>query len=309
MSAPFPSQANAIPSAPVRPALPKDERGALAKNVEDALQALPIHFKTNTNIEGIEAGDLFSLSGVLGGTIEIQTVETLNRLRPVWDPDDLWPDYGFERSSQAYPDVRLVTRSSGKEPIVLGIELKGWYLLSKEEEPSYRYVATKEASSPYDLICVVPWHLNNILSGVPKVLPPYIENARFAADMRTYYWTQLRGKTEEDRRIITPQGVSPYPSSKKQSSDTAAKDSGNFGRIARVPGLMKEYSKGMLETRILGIQARHWIRFFKAYSDAASMEEVEQKLQKLIEQNSGSNPSENSTLAAQKLFEIRDLLA
>lgn len=75
----------ALTAGPAREGLDPTPRGKLVENVQDALAALPVHFSSRTFIEGLEAGDLFSLNSMLGGSIEIQVVETLNKLRAVWD--------------------------------------------------------------------------------------------------------------------------------------------------------------------------------------------------------------------------------
>ena len=216
-----------------------DELGNLAHNVSEALRALPIYFRTATRIEGLDVGDLFSLSGVLGSSIESQVVETLNGIREVWDPDDRWPRHRFVRFAQTFPDVRLMTTADeGKDAVALGLELKGWYLLAKEREPSFRYQVTPAACSPYDLLVVVPWHLKNVLSGEPLVYAPYIEQARYVAEYRNWWWTNVRktNDAEEYRRIHPPGGpVRPYPPAKSNIADRPAKDGGsNFGRIARL---------------------------------------------------------------------------
>jgi hypothetical protein len=63
------------------------EHYALWQRVGDAIRALPSYFKTQIRIEGILGPDIFTLNSVLGATIEEQVVQTLNELRPVWDPD------------------------------------------------------------------------------------------------------------------------------------------------------------------------------------------------------------------------------
>jgi hypothetical protein len=257
----------------------------LLGNVKDALRALPVYYSSQTFIEGLESSDLFSLNSVLGGSIEIQVVETLNRVRQVWDPDDEWPAHRFERQSQAFPDVRLVSRTGGTTHAELGIELKGWYLLSKEREPSFRYTVTPAACDPHDLLVVVPWHLKNVLSGVPVVYEPFIEQARYAADYRNYYWQHQRTSTASGKRgIIPPTGpISPYMPPKVKISDKATHDSGgNFGRVARVHGLMSDWTERMLRTRVSGVEAGHWVNFFKAYADSRGREEVEEKLDRLL---------------------------
>lgn len=296
---------------PERTPLPDDDpkRAKLVGNVRDALLALPIYFQSATNIEGLEAGDLFSLNSVLGGTIEIQTVATLNRIRAVWDPDDEWTEYGFERSSQTFPDVRLVSRSPGLPSPVLGIELKGWYLLSKEGEPSFRYSATRSASSEYDLICVVPWRLSNVLSGVPVVYEPFIEGARFAADLRNHYWDHLRGP-KAITGINPPADVTPYPAPKTKIGDKPVSDSGNnFGRIARVPGLMEEYCEALLHTPVAGIEAKHWVNFFKVYSDGAKKDDVDRAIERSLKPLKTKNEAERTAQITEALRTLQKLVS
>ena len=115
-----------------------------------------------------------------GGTIEAQTVMLLNSLRSIWDPQGKWADKEFRRYPESFPDVRLVGSNKDDSPLI-GIELKGWYLLSKESEPSLRYKASADAVTEWDLICCVPWGLSNVLSGKPVVYEPYVEQAKFLA--------------------------------------------------------------------------------------------------------------------------------
>ena len=266
---------------PVRQGAADVKLATLHDRVDEALRALPKYWSSGTVIEGLAAADLFSLNSVLGGTIEVQTVQTLNKMREVWDPDDEWPLYGFERSSQSFPDVRLVRRAAGGIDVAMGIELKGWYLLSKEKEPSFRYTATPSASAPQDLICVVPWHLSNVLSGVPVIYEPYIEGARYAAEMRNHYWEVQRGRNES---VTPPTGaITPYMPPKSKIADSVTNDRGkNFGRLARVHGLMKEYCDTALGTDVSGIEAQHWIAFMKTYTDAHSREEIDAKLTRAL---------------------------
>ena len=273
----------------------------------EAIQALPFHFQSETVIEGVEALDLFSLNSVLGGTIEIQTVETLNRLRSVWDPDGEWADYGFRRFAQAFPDVRLVHHRNVEDP-AMGIELKGWYLLAKEAQPSFRYTATKSACSPFDLLVVVPWHLNNVLSGKPIVRAPFIEQAGYAAELRNYYWRYLRGEGR-DVRIEIPEDVHPYPPPKTPSSDKAASDKGaNFGRVARVQGLMTEFMSESLQAAISGIEARYWIEFFTVFSEDSNISEIEEKMRKLLDRRRSSEAGRSDAIV-DHLMEVVRLLA
>ena len=245
----------------------------LVGDVKAALRSLPAYFRTGTLLEGMEAGDLFSLNSALGGTIEVQSVESLNRMRDVWDPEGLWQRYRFERSAQTFPDVRLVARNEdGDVDVALGIELKGWYLFSKEGEPSFRYRVTPSACADQDLLVVVPWHLKNVLAGEPVVLDPFIEQARYVAEYRNWWWENVRqtGDSPEQRKVRTPETpVEPYPSPKDRISDRPVKDGGNnFGRIARIGALMDEYVARIGRHQVAGIPARDWIIFFRLHAEA-----------------------------------------
>ena len=141
------------------------EHFRLYKDVRETIACLPIYFRTETHISGIMATDLHTLNTVLGATIEEQVVRTLNLTRNTWDPDEKYALYSFVRQAQTFPDVLLRKTSSGE--ILLGIELKGWYLLAKEAEPSLRFQTTAAACAKQDLIVVVPWVLGK--SGSPNL--------------------------------------------------------------------------------------------------------------------------------------------
>lgn len=264
---------------PQRQELPEGALKELVNNVSDALNALPAYFQTATRIEGLDGGELFNLSAVLGSAIEVQVVETLNRIREVWDPKNRWPCHRFVRSAQTFPDVRLVADNKGMDPrIALGIELKGWYLLSKEGEPSFRYAVTPSACAPQDLLVVVPWHLKNVLSGEPVVYKPYVEQARHVAEVRNWFWTNFRNTRDSlDERQVKPpdQQVGPYPAPKTKIADRPANDGGkNFGRVARIANLMDAYTSSLRGQRIAGIPADHWILFFKRHAEAQDPVEI-----------------------------------
>lgn len=231
--------------------------------VIEALYAVPAHFDSRTNIEGLVATDVQTLSSVLGATIEDQVVTTLNRMRPVWDPSELYQRFSFQRQAQVFPDVLLKADSNGEE-IILGIELKGWYLLAKESEPNFRFTTTAGACADADLIAVVPWALGNVLSGSPVTFKPFVASAKYAAAFRNYWWSVVR-RTRSDASIFVPQNVSVYPSKSDQVADRPARDGGNnFGRLART-GLMDDYIRQSLSLRLSGIPAREWIDFLKKF--------------------------------------------
>ena len=235
----------------------------LYSKVIDTLYAVPAHFDSRTTIEGLVATDVQTLNSVLGATIEDQVVTTLNRLRPVWDPSDQYQRFSFQRQAQVFPDVLLKADSNGEE-IILGIELKGWYLLAKEREPNFRFTTTSDACANADLIVVVPWVLGNVLSGSPVTFKPFVARAKYAAAFRNYWWTTVR-KAKTNASIVAPKQVTPYPSKSNQVADKPASDGGNnFGRLART-GLMDDYIQQSLNLRLSGIPARDWIDFLRKF--------------------------------------------
>ena len=263
------------------------EHYELYVRVRESVYALPSYFRTETVISGIIATDLFTLNATLGASIEEQVVTTLNSMRPIWDPEERYLLYRFVRQAQTFPDVLLkrhgASPDEGDADVLLGVELKGWYLLAKEGEPSFRFQVTPTACSCQDLIVVVPWALSNVTSGSPKVFQPYVELARYAAESRNYHWQELR-RTELDTTIISPQGVTPYPKKSDQIADKPTQDpGGNFGRFART-GIMDKYLAEALSTPLCGLEARYWLAFLKLFQERRSPEQLDAQMSKIARQ-------------------------
>lgn len=243
---------------------------ALYERVLDAIRALPNHFETPLFIEGVPASDLFTLNSALGASIESAMVDCLNNLREVWDPDGAYKLYRFVRQPQAFPDVRLQRNDGGTDPILMGIELKGWFVLSKEGEPSFRYKVSPEACAPQDLLVIVPWIFKNVISGQPILLTPLVEEARFAAQRRNYHWQYLRQTDDpQDQRGVTLSAHrTPYPIKADRSSDTPIRDGGsNFGRIAR-SGIL-ELNSGVnatMQAEVAGVPIHAWHQFLSIFT-------------------------------------------
>ena len=254
-----------------------DVQDDLHQRVRDAISSLPAYFRTETRIEGVNATDLHTLNTVLGATIEEQVVRTLNDLRNSWDPDERYALYSFVRQAQTFPDVLLRRASDGD--ILFGIELKGWYLLAKEREPSLRFQVTEAACAEHDLIVVVPWVLSDVIGGSPVVFEPFVTSAKDAARHRNQHW-QGRN-TSLDTTIHIPEGVSVYPSKADRIADKPASDAGgNFGRLART-GLMDDYIKQLDEERLCGIKTVFWRDFLRTFQDSTADEDAHAALARL----------------------------
>ena len=269
------------------------------ERVREALFALPTYFRSDTSIEGILATDIFTLNAAFGATIEDQVVSTLNRMRDVWDPDEKLIYHRFVRQPQTFPDVLLRRETSEIDEqdneILLGIELKSWYLLAKEAEPSFRFQVTPAACAEQDLIVVIPWALNNVISGYPKIFSPYVELAKYAAEYRNYWWQSIR-KTKASTEIVSPQNVSPYPQKSDKISDKPVYDRGNnFGRFART-GIMDSYLEITKRESLCGIGAEHWLNFFKIFQAEKDEESINAALRRLRASVIGPDREDESSL-------------
>ena len=245
-----------------------------------ALHALPSFFTTSLNISGVRVTDLHTLNSALGASIEQSVVENLNALRAIWDPDKRYQLYSFVRQNQVFPDVRLQTTAPKQsDPIIMGIELKGWFALAKEGEPSFRYKVSPNVCAPADLLVVFPWMLDEVISGKPRLMEPFIAEAKWAAIHRNYYWVSLRGAKGAATSIQTAAHTGLYPKKGDQISDEALKDSGgNFGRVARGK-IMQPFIKRLNLLPVAGIPLFAWQKFFRIFTDTRSEAEIYKRIE------------------------------
>ena len=298
----------AVAPAPTRELPGEDwEHHALYRDVREAIQCLPIYFRTETRISGIMATDLHTLNTVLGATIEEQVVRTLNLIRNTWDPDQEYALYSFVRQAQTFPDVLLRKTSSGE--ILMGIELKGWYLLAKEAVPSLRFRTTAAACATQDLVVVVPWVLGNVISGSPILFEPFVESAEYAAAYRNYYWQHVR-QSRHDTGISVPEDVTPYPTKSDQILDKPNADGGsNFGRLART-GLMSAYIQKLDDVPLCGIKTVYWRQFLKTFQESTTDAEAHAAIERLRERVQGATdiPTPKARSAMAIVEELEHLL-
>jgi hypothetical protein len=268
----------ASPDAPLDP-----EPDTLAGRVFAALYALPPQFKSDLSISGVRATDLFTFNASLGATIEEQVVDALNALRSsTWDQDEQYAQYRFVRQPQTFPDVVLKAAAPKLDPpILLGIELKGWYVLAKEREPSFRYRVTPEVCAPNDLLAVFPWALSRVISGSPQLFAPYVAHARYAAEYRNWHWRHVvRGGAPNGEIKISE--VSEYFPSKAQAiGDEPVSDrGGNFGRFART-NLMDTFMDALFAEDLAGIPLDAWQRFLKMFGEQTPLEKIDAELDRM----------------------------
>ena len=299
------------PPAPVPP--PEPGPDTLAGRVRAALYALPAQFESDLNISGVRATDLFAFNSALGATVEEQVVGGLNALRAAtWDQDEQYAEYQFERQPQTFPDVVLRASTPGKTPeILMGIELKGWYALAKEREPSFRYRVTPAVCADADLLVVYPWVLGRVISGAPELFTPYVVQARYAAEYRNWAWEHVT-RAGTDRGAIVLSTVSDhYPAKVQLIGDEPVHDrGGNFGRFART-GLMDDYMQRLFEHELAGIPLDAWQRFLRMFGEQTPYEAVLRELDRMAEEARGRRrqaTQDRVDAIGERLGEIAQLL-
>lgn len=252
-----------------------------------AFPSLPAECLIENRYSGILATDLFCLNTLLGSMIESKVVAFLNSHRYLWD-DGNWSDCHFIRSNESFPDVRLVDVSDSKK-IVLGIELKSWFILSKEGEPSFRYRTSSEACDKGDLLCIVPWYLSDAVCGNPVLVSPWVFSAKAASEMTKRHWVYLR--QSDTPKSLSQRGlkelskeIKPYMENARDKTNYIPLEDGgnNFGRLART-GIMDDFVKETLRTDILGIPADNWRLFLKAHTDAGTIADIQKKIVRISE--------------------------
>jgi len=192
----------------------------------------------------------------------------------------------------------------------MGIELKGWYALAKEREPSFRYVVTPAVCAPADLLVVFPWVLSSVISGSPQLFQPYIVSARYAALYRNWHW-QHRRRTRSDSRIVLSEAHNYYPVKSDPISDVARSDSGgNFGRFART-GLMSNYIEDLYQDELSGIPLSAWQRFLSLFGEDSTEDIINRELDRMATDYAQSKSTLSSMAVGgikARLAEIVDLL-
>jgi hypothetical protein len=255
--------------------------------VKQLIYTLPNYFDTEIYVQGINVPELYAIGGVFSAAIESSLVDLLNKTRNIWDQENIYYNFTFQRQAQTFPDVLFIDLYD-KNNILFGIELKAWYALSKESEPSFRFKIDPDACSNADLLVVFPWLLKDITIGKPQLLPPYVELAKYVAECRNFYWQKTRENSGKRGEITRPKEENrrPFPLAKQNASDSAIDDrGGNFGRIARSGqgNLMENYLIEIKNIDWLGIKIKYWILIFKTIAEGRDEQIIDSQLTKVLD--------------------------
>jgi hypothetical protein len=299
-----------------QPSEPDDPAAeTLAGRVRSALFAVPENF-LGVQAPPLQAPDIHTLGAVFGSTIEQEVVETLNRLRnTTWDPDGELAGYRFIRQAQVFPDVVLKATDPDSTPqIKLGIELKGWYALAKERKPNFRFKATPLSCAEQDMLVVYPWALSRVISGEAQVFPPWIVNARYAAEYRNWHWVHSMGgnsdgeiELPEDRTVLLSRVTAHYPESgTEEHNDEALHDKGgNFGRTARTKLMDGYIERVFIDEALAGVALGYWQRFLKLFG----REDPAEKIMRAIDQMGREAKGQGATARRRTLIDLRGRIA
>ena len=251
---------------------------ALWERVKDALSVLPEHFAFPTIIEGVPAPDIPSANTFLGSGIEAHIPKALNRMREMWDPEGKYDDFAFVRQPQVFPDVPFRQIKPDGETL-FALEIKSWYALAREREPSLRITVNSKWCHPADLVVVYPWALSNAIAGRAMLFPPFVTGCRTAARVRNAYWDS-RGKTPADKKVLPPKDAAKFwPSKGSEFNDSAPADKGgNFGRLART-GVMDAFITRLFAEQVIAdIPLGSWQKFLTIYAASGSLDNLAMEL-------------------------------
>jgi hypothetical protein len=251
------------------------EQYELWERVRESLYALPAYFRMEGELPNIPASDLHAANTLLGAAIEEHIPVALNLIRQIWDPQGNYADCLFRRQPQTFPDVPFRRETGTGSETLFGIEVKSWYVLAKEQEPSFRFYVNRDFCHPADLCVVYPWALSSGVSGTPKLFRPLVIGARKAARLREESWA-AKAQDEEWRVINKPQGEKRFhPTREDRINDSSPRDAGNnMGRIARTGVWDLEIRRLMREERISGIPIAAWHAFLSSFREGRAFDDV-----------------------------------
>lgn len=279
-----------------------EELTELRDRVKLALATIPNGFHSELSLAGVPATDLCGAQSLIAAGVEREVADRLNDMRMLWDPDGKYMDCKFQRFPESYPDVRLI-RPGIPEPLI-GVELKTWYLLSKEQEPCARFTASVNASTDYDLLVIFPWYWDRVITGVPALLSPWVRSAKEVAEIRNEAW----GEPVQLAR------TTPYPAPRSKYCDVPMWEPAAtaWGRIARIPGLMDDFVKSSLDTDLYGIPAHYWVSFLSLFKEKAASDAIKRGLERIATEVNGDDSllvgAADASMIADYLFAITRIL-
>jgi hypothetical protein len=138
------------------------------------------------------------------GIEELIGSELNGSLRGTWTTDG---NLSLVRNAVQFPDLYLIRRKERR--ILLSVEVKSWFVFAKDDITA-RFEAAPNIIRGGSLIVLVPWCMTNLVSGSPRLLLPYVGDAKALAERRDDVWKAgggrqfAKGQVSPKRKVETP---------------------------------------------------------------------------------------------------------
>ncbi len=247
-----------------------------AEKVREALLAVE-----GTVIEDLRIplpGDLRDISkaaAMVSGVVEDRIPEMLNRVRnETWDEEGQLHAYEFRRMTIGFPDIQLVERAN-PDNFIFELEAKSWYILATDPLTA-RYETSGDMVRQGTLITIVAWMLDSIVSGSPKLLRLYVDDAKRLAKVRDQAWeaippagshrvTQPDNPEGTPRSLLKTQAVPEMLNAQGQWRP----ESENFGKLERLyDDQIRAFKDGVFSLVVAGKRLGEWRAFVSSASHA-----------------------------------------
>lgn len=181
--------------------------------------------------------DIAKAAALVSGVVEDRIPALLNSVRDrTWDEDGDLHAFEFRRFTIGFPDILLVERANPGH-VIFEIESKSWYILSGDPLTA-RFETSPDVMRDGTLIAIVGWLLDGVVSGSPKLLRIYSDDAKRLATVRDKAWAGIDSK----HRVVQPTNA---PNTSRNLLRTQArgeilrgdrweKDADNYGKLERL---------------------------------------------------------------------------
>ncbi len=213
--------------------------------------------------------DIAKAGALVSGVIEDRIPELLNRVRDrTWDEDGGLQPYEFRRSTIGFPDIELVDRANPSS-VLFEIEAKSWYILSGDLITA-RFLTAANAMHEGTVVAIVAWMLDGVVSGSPKLLRIYSDDAHRLAAVRDEKWEQI--EPAGSHRVVQPENTPGTPRSLTRIQTRGEiyqggewkKDADNFGKLDRLyDEQLTTFQKEVLALQAAGKTLSQWRAFIK----------------------------------------------
>jgi hypothetical protein len=212
--------------------------------------------------------DIYQASSLVGGILESRIPDMLNGARDhTWDSDHSLSEFEFRRFEIGFPDVELVKRSDPSN-VIFQIEAKSWYALSSDTL-SARFKTSQSVLREGTLLVIVAWMLDGVVSGSPKFMRVFADDAIRLANARDAAWNDGRNDHRVDHPVVDPsrtlnlQQTSAIAMQMNSHGDWVP-ESQNFGKIDRFHDpAVNDFTSSVLEIRAAGRSLKEWKAFIK----------------------------------------------